>query len=86
MRNEGKRGNPLAYCPACGYRLDAYSPLDEEEDVYAKEGDFSICGKCHVVLIFRADLTLRTASSKEYRQFKKWLKEWRSRKARKKMH
>ena len=82
---EKGKGNPLAYCPNCGKRLDGYTPVDKPGAV-PKEGDLSLCLGCRNLLVFRADQTLRKATFKEYTEFERWLKKERTKRRRKKMN
>lgn len=57
-------GNPNATCPNCGKSLDSFTHARPGVR-HAAEGDLSICVYCGVVLIFRADLTLRLPTAAE---------------------
>lgn len=79
------KGNPLARCPYCGKQLDGWTPVDVPEAT-PKDGDFSLCVGCKHLVIFNADQTVREPTSKERKEFKQWLREWRRTERRKKMH
>jgi len=50
-------------CPKCGWRLNASAcPTDDRRP---EGGDFSLCGKCYVVLRFESDLRLKAVSEAE---------------------
>lgn len=60
------RGNPGAHCPECGKRLDDWTPVEGRS--HPREGSVSGCLYCGAMLIFRADLTLRTPTATERRE------------------
>lgn len=56
--------NDAAACPNCASKLDAATSA-RLDDAHPKEGDFSLCAYCGSILVFRADLTLRNATTRE---------------------
>jgi uncharacterized Zn finger protein len=55
-------------CPSCSYRMDTSTKISGEEEAAPEEGDTSVCINCGQVLKYRADQTLRKATSAEVRE------------------
>jgi hypothetical protein len=60
------------YCPACGALCNAASVADRRGEAHPKEGDVSVCLYCQAVSIFRADLSLREPTEKEWDEIRRY--------------
>lgn len=56
---------PLTRCENCGHSLNAATDTEALPSVPA-EGDISICIECMAVSVFRADLSLRQITDREW--------------------
>lgn len=55
---------PPSRCPKCGYLRNCLGYI-YADDIYPKEGDFSICSNCAAISIVKEDLTLREMTEKD---------------------
>lgn len=55
---------PESHCPACGYLMDAATPVDGGKDG-PTPGDFSVCLNCGEMLVYEAGLKLRKLSPQD---------------------
>ena len=56
-----------APCPGCGTNLTGATGVNRSaEGKHPKEGDYTICVYCGYYLVFRADMSVRQPTPKEY--------------------
>ena len=52
-------------CPVCGERLNASSPVNDE-DIAPKEYDITICDYCSTVMVFNKHLKPKVITTEEF--------------------
>jgi hypothetical protein len=56
---------PFHICPVCNMSMDMVAEVSHLDGEPPKEGDLTICTYCSAVSVFKADQTVRLATSKE---------------------